>query len=423
MITQILNRLEVLAGLEDNKLENEKVEVETARGISRNTWEDMNQREKKKYVDGHPNSIYYYEFYSKQAKLNLKKIKGQIKELKGLQGKYKSAKKQNEIQAQIDKLKKKGKKLQDFVKGLDGKFNTKEVKSTKPISTIKPVKDTPIKTLDPVLENKVKDVEDKLKKGTYKIKFKKIDGSIREITGSMEDKYLKQMNFSSTPTIHKKNPSVVPFIDIDSDPPQFKSFRIENLLSMDNLNTIDNKQNNQPLKGKVFCMTGFRDAKLKKEIEDKGGIVKDSFTKDVNVLLSNISNSTKTELAKKRGIPVIKHSDIGNYLKKVGAENIEVEEKKEKSEVKKHKSKQYEYTSYEDIKDYLSEIDPYIEFEIDKDGYVDLDNVPMSCFDLLTDDPKIKIGNMVGNYRDRARGYIGGKKKKKKGAVARGATM
>ena len=59
MITEILNRLEVLAGISDldeDKLENEKVEVEEAGGISEDTWNAMTRAEKREYIERHPNS-------------------------------------------------------------------------------------------------------------------------------------------------------------------------------------------------------------------------------------------------------------------------------------------------------------------------------------------------------------------------------
>ena len=59
MITEILNRLEVLAGMSDldeDKLENEKVVVEEAGGISEDTWNAMTRAEKREYIERHPNS-------------------------------------------------------------------------------------------------------------------------------------------------------------------------------------------------------------------------------------------------------------------------------------------------------------------------------------------------------------------------------
>ena len=56
MITEILNRLEVLAGLADNE-----IEVEEARGISEDTWNAMTNAEKREYIKKHPNSRFNFD--------------------------------------------------------------------------------------------------------------------------------------------------------------------------------------------------------------------------------------------------------------------------------------------------------------------------------------------------------------------------
>jgi len=71
------------------------------------------------------------------------------------------------------------------------------------------------------------------------------------------------------------------------------------------------------LSGKTFCFTGFRDKDKAKMIEDNGGIYSDSIktttqylvVKDVNF------NSSKVELARKRGIKIITIDELNSMLK------------------------------------------------------------------------------------------------------------
>lgn len=77
MITEILNRLEVLAGLEDNK-----VEVEEARGLSEENFKALSPTKQIKYIKEHPHSKYGRDpKWLKRAKmlktrmLNMKKAK------------------------------------------------------------------------------------------------------------------------------------------------------------------------------------------------------------------------------------------------------------------------------------------------------------------------------------------------------------
>jgi len=59
--------------------------------------------------------------------------------------------------------------------------------------------------------------------------------------------------------------------------------------------------------GKVYCFSGFRDAKLKSKLMEEGNNVVDTLTKEVNVLVVKDINegSSKVEKAKKYGIEII----------------------------------------------------------------------------------------------------------------------
>lgn len=59
--------------------------------------------------------------------------------------------------------------------------------------------------------------------------------------------------------------------------------------------------------GKIYCFSGFRDAKLKAKLLEDGNNVVDSLTKEVNVLVVKDINegSSKVEKAKKYGIEII----------------------------------------------------------------------------------------------------------------------
>lgn len=73
--------------------------------------------------------------------------------------------------------------------------------------------------------------------------------------------------------------------------------------------------NDGPLKGKTFCMTGFRDKDLKSSIEEKGGEVVDSLSKTTSVLIVKdiSSTSSKMEKAKKNGTEIL---DIESFKNK-----------------------------------------------------------------------------------------------------------
>lgn len=73
--------------------------------------------------------------------------------------------------------------------------------------------------------------------------------------------------------------------------------------------------NEGPLKGKTFCMTGFRDKDLKAAVEEKGGTVVDSLSKTTSVLIVKdmSSTSSKMEKAKKNGTEIL---DIESFKNK-----------------------------------------------------------------------------------------------------------
>lgn len=77
----------------------------------------------------------------------------------------------------------------------------------------------------------------------------------------------------------------------------------------------EESSNEGPLKGKTFCMTGFRDKDLKSSIEEKGGEVVDSLSKTTSVLIVKdmSSTSSKMEKAKKNGTEIL---DIESFKNK-----------------------------------------------------------------------------------------------------------
>ena len=82
------------------------------------------------------------------------------------------------------------------------------------------------------------------------------------------------------------------------------------------LNIINSKNIDTGNK-KKFCFSKIRDTDMEKYIEDKGGIVLDSLTKDVDYLVvpDINANSTKIEKAKKYGIEIITMDKIKEILK------------------------------------------------------------------------------------------------------------
>lgn len=62
-----------------------------------------------------------------------------------------------------------------------------------------------------------------------------------------------------------------------------------------------------PLKGKLFCMTGFRSKEMEEAIEDAGGIVKSGVSRKLDYLIAEDPDSTsgKPKKARKYGVPII----------------------------------------------------------------------------------------------------------------------
>ena len=88
--------------------------------------------------------------------------------------------------------------------------------------------------------------------------------------------------------------------------------------------TKSEKKTDEPLRGKTFVITGSlehyanRD-ELKVEIEDLGGKVAGSVSKNTTCLVNNDlqSTSSKNKKAKDLGVPIISEQDfIAQYLKK-----------------------------------------------------------------------------------------------------------
>ena len=71
-----------------------------------------------------------------------------------------------------------------------------------------------------------------------------------------------------------------------------------------------------PLKGKMVCMTGFRDAEMVEAIEDAGGIVKSGVSKKLNYLVAadTQSNTGKAKKARQYGIDIISIDDMWAML-------------------------------------------------------------------------------------------------------------
>ncbi len=64
--------------------------------------------------------------------------------------------------------------------------------------------------------------------------------------------------------------------------------------------------------GKIYCFSGFRDAKLKIKLMDEGNSVVDSLTKEVNILVVKDINesSSKIEKARKYGIEIVELKNL-----------------------------------------------------------------------------------------------------------------
>lgn len=81
-----------------------------------------------------------------------------------------------------------------------------------------------------------------------------------------------------------------------------KAFGAPNII--EETTTVNNNANSS---GKVYCFSGFRDAILKKKLEDRGDTVTDTLTKSVTTLIVKDINDTssKVEKAKKYGIEIM----------------------------------------------------------------------------------------------------------------------
>ena len=67
----------------------------------------------------------------------------------------------------------------------------------------------------------------------------------------------------------------------------------------------------------TFCFSGFRDKNLSEIIENNGGTVSESVTKNTNVLFSGSKSSTKIEKAKKLNIKIIYQKDAYKEIEKM----------------------------------------------------------------------------------------------------------
>lgn len=94
-----------------------------------------------------------------------------------------------------------------------------------------------------------------------------------------------------------------------------------NILNITNENQNDNKNLNQPLKDKIFVITGKLQTyknrtELKNEIEKFGGKVTDSVSSKTSYLVNNDINSTssKNKTAKQLGIPIITEQQLKDMI-------------------------------------------------------------------------------------------------------------
>jgi NAD-dependent DNA ligase len=64
--------------------------------------------------------------------------------------------------------------------------------------------------------------------------------------------------------------------------------------------------------GQVVIFTGFRDAALKKQIEERGGRVKDNYSSDVTLVIANDlkEKSTKLVYARNAGKKIVSRKDF-----------------------------------------------------------------------------------------------------------------
>jgi len=71
-----------------------------------------------------------------------------------------------------------------------------------------------------------------------------------------------------------------------------------------------------PLKGKLICMTGFRDPEMADAIEDAGGIVKSGVSKKLDFLVAADPTSTsgKAKKARQYGIPILSQDRMWDML-------------------------------------------------------------------------------------------------------------
>lgn len=76
------------------------------------------------------------------------------------------------------------------------------------------------------------------------------------------------------------------------------------------------KETEGPLKGKMVCMTGFRDPSMQAEIESQGGTVKSGVSKKLDYLVAQDPSSTsgKAKKARDYGIPIINVEEMWSLL-------------------------------------------------------------------------------------------------------------
>jgi NAD-dependent DNA ligase len=91
---------------------------------------------------------------------------------------------------------------------------------------------------------------------------------------------------------------------------EFKNFKEE--IGFNNENKEEENKEDKDLKDIICCFTGFRDEKMKTEIERRGGEVKNTLTKKCNILIvsDKDEDNIKQIKGKEMGIEIIKKEDF-----------------------------------------------------------------------------------------------------------------
>jgi NAD-dependent DNA ligase len=137
----------------------------------------------------------------------------------------------------------------------------------------------------------------------------------------LEDPY-KQVKGLSTTTLEEK---ILPFWQASLD-------RVKNIKTMvgcDDLKTIEENNDFNPLKNRIFVFTGFRDPSLEKQITRLGGKVTSAISKKTTDLIvattDNVKSSTKLLKAQNLGISITTKAKFIQILAKTTISTVEVD--------------------------------------------------------------------------------------------------